>query len=173
MSWVLQTQPLPQGAYLLIQERRSCWGTSGKREDFVLAVVVRETNMFPPLCWSDHPEFMQARRDWADDCAAWEKARRCRLEKQSGWWRLFSELMELVRTLGCGTRGSGWGCATWALAPATGPVFSQRGTGLFLQSVHPIRRAQNLNFKCEILAVTRSPGNCQARNVCENNLVMF
>lgn len=36
-----------------------------------------------------------------------------------------------------------------------------------------LRRARNLNFKCRISTVTRSPGNYRARNICENHLVTF
>jgi len=49
----------------------------------------------------------------------------------------------------------------------------QRSTGLLLQPVHPLRRAQNLNFRCQMSAVTRSPENYEARNICENHLVTF
>lgn len=37
----------------------------------------------------------------------------------------------------------------------------------------PQRKAWNLNFKCQMPTVTGSPGNYRARNIWENNFVMF
>lgn len=50
---------------------------------------------------------------------------------------------------------------------------SQHSTALLLQSLHPLTRAWNLNFKWQMPTVTGSPGNCQARNIWGNNFVMF
>lgn len=64
---------------------------------------------------------------------------------------------------------------TWVPLPWLGfhqdPSCAQ--PALLLQSVHPLGRACNLNFKCQMSTVTGSPGNYLARNICENNSVMF
>lgn len=76
-------QPLPQGAHMLMQETRSRWGTSGKRAAFVVTTVVSVIGRVT-ICSTGRSGFWHR----VGGQASWEKAERCCLEKQSGWWRL-------------------------------------------------------------------------------------